>query len=364
MRFIITTILIAFSLRATCQDIQTAWGAKPTDTIKVTGIFKSEHLQYTDATGANIKMVVYDSIAKVFFKYNSPTNADISGKLNISDTAAMLSTYLQTGIAALSYAAINHVHTTSDITTGTFANGRISQSSVTQYQAALSIGVGQITGLGTLATQSGTFSGTSSGTNTGDQIISDATISTTDITTNDASISKHGFMAKATGSTVTFYRSDGSQATPTGVNSSITFLSSDVINNNAVANTIADVTGLSFAVTSGITYRFRFYIVYSSAATTTGSRWSINGPAVTFLHYNSNYTLTATSITNNQGNKTYNVPAASSASSLTTGNISIIEGIIRPSANGTVIARFASEISSSAITAVGGKSFVEWQAIN
>ena len=53
-------------------------------------------------------------------------------------------------------------------------------------------------GLGSLATQSGTFSGTSSGTNTGDQIISDATISLTDITTNNFSTTKHGFVPKGT----------------------------------------------------------------------------------------------------------------------------------------------------------------------
>lgn len=147
--------------------------------------------------------------------------------------------------------------------------------------------------------------------------------------------------------------------------SSRTFLPSDVINNNAVANTIADVTGLSFPVSANVTYAFKFFIVYSAAATTTGSRWAINGPATTFMNYTSQYTLTATSITNNAGLSAYNLPAASSASSLTTNNIAIIEGIIRPSSSGTVVARFASEILSSAITAIGGgRSYVEYQIIN
>jgi len=147
--------------------------------------------------------------------------------------------------------------------------------------------------------------------------------------------------------------------------SSRVFLPNDVINNNGSANTIADVTGLSFPVVANTTYKFRFWIVYSSAATTTGSRWSINGPATTFLNYFSNYTLTATSITNNQGLASYNVPAGASASSLTANNVAIIEGVIRPSADGTVIARFASEISASAITAIAsGKSYVEYQIIN
>ena len=68
-------------------------------------------------------------------------------------------------------------------------------------------------GLGTLATQSGTFSGTSSGTNTGDQIISDATISLTDITTNNFDTTKHGFVPKGT-NTGKFLKDDGTWGTP------------------------------------------------------------------------------------------------------------------------------------------------------
>ena len=138
----------------------------------------------------------------------------------------------------------------------------------------------------------------------------------------------------------------------TGLQSTV--LAADVTNANATANTIADVTGLSFAVTSGSKYWFRFVIPYTSAATTTGSRWSINGPASpTLLNYTSHYTLTATAETVNSATA-YDIPAAASASSLTAGNVAIIEGIIVPSATGTVIARFASEITVSAIVAKAG----------
>lgn len=131
-------------------------------------------------------------------------------------------------------------------------------------------------------------------------------------------------------------------------------LGSDVTNNNASANTIADVTALSFAVTAAQKYWFRFVIPYTAAATTTGSRWSISGPgSPTLLHYRSTYTLTATSNTFNSATA-YDIPAASNASSLTAGNIAIVEGFIVPSGNGTVIARFASEVSSSAIVAKAG----------
>jgi hypothetical protein len=136
-------------------------------------------------------------------------------------------------------------------------------------------------------------------------------------------------------------------------------LSSDVINNNATANTLADVTGLSFAVTSGSKYWFEFFIDYTSAATATGSRWSINGPSFTRLAYQANWSLTATSNTFSN-NVAYNLPAASNATSAaTTGNFAYITGIIQPSANGTLIARFASEVASSAITAKAG-SVCRW----
>lgn len=57
---------------------------------------------------------------------------------------------------------------------------------------------------------------TLAGINTGDQTLpTDATIATTDITTNNATTAKHGWMPKGTGSTATFFRSDMTQAAPT-----------------------------------------------------------------------------------------------------------------------------------------------------
>jgi hypothetical protein len=114
-------------------------------------------------------------------------------------------------------------------------------------------------------------------------------------------------------------------------------------------------TLLSFEVTAGNTYCFEFWIQYTAAATTTGSRWTINGPvASTMLSYTSRYTLTTTTITTNALLQAYDLPAASNTTSVIAMNMAIIEGIIKPSANGTVIARFASEVANSAITAKAG----------
>ncbi|MFA5999774.1 MAG: hypothetical protein WC783_02205, partial [Candidatus Paceibacterota bacterium] len=59
------------------------------------------------------------------------------------------------------------------------------------------------------------ITGINSGTNTGDQIISDATLTTTDITTNDFTTSKHGFVPKGT-NVGNFLRDDGTWAAPGG----------------------------------------------------------------------------------------------------------------------------------------------------
>lgn len=144
----------------------------------------------------------------------------------------------------------------------------------------------------------------------------------------------------------------GSNSISSGLNNTV--LASDVTNNNAVANSIADVTGLSFPVSNGNTYYFQFVIQYTSAATNTGSRWSISGPGGT-MRYRSQYSLTTTSQTVNEGLIAHDTPAASNATSAATGgNIALIEGFYTASADGSVVARFASEVTSSAIIAKAG----------
>lgn len=153
-------------------------------------------------------------------------------------------------------------------------------------------------------------------------------------------------------------RSDGLVAAAVNTLNTVV-LAADVINANATANTMADVTGMSFAVVAGESYWFSFAINFTSAALTTGSRWAVNVPASpTTLSYASRYTLTAIAETVNYA-AAVDIPAASNASALLTGNLAIIEGHVTPSASGVVVARFASEILSSAITAKRG-SLLRW----
>jgi len=81
---------------------------------------------------------------------------------------------------------------------------------------------------------------------------------------------KNGWQVYSTSGALKNSINQGNNTTGSGLNTVV--LGADVINNNAVANTMQDVTGLSFPVTAGKSYRFYFLSRYDAAATTTGSR--------------------------------------------------------------------------------------------
>jgi len=135
---------------------------------------------------------------------------------------------------------------------------------------------------------------------------------------------------------------------------SLVILNTDVVNNNAVANTLQNVTGLSFPVVAGETYWFEIYIDYTAALATTGSRWTLNGPSFTRLSYMSQWSLTATSFSF-YSNVAYQTPAASNVTSASTvGNTALLGGFVTPSVSGDIQVQFASEVLNSAITAKAG----------
>jgi len=142
-------------------------------------------------------------------------------------------------------------------------------------------------------------------------------------------------------------------------------LPADIVNNKATANRLIDVRELQFSVREDQRYWFCFTLMYRAALATTGSRWSIYGPgSPTALRYISENSLSTTTKTTTEGHAAYDLPAASNASSASTGaNIAHIEGFIdTPTTDGIVFPRFASEIAGSAITLLNG-SRLEWQRV-
>lgn len=125
------------------------------------------------------------------------------------------------------------------------------------------------------------------------------------------------------------------------------------VNNNAVANTLQDVTGMLFPVVAGTKYYAMFVIPYISANTATGMRFTLTGPAITKLVAKGTWAnnLGGTSDYSLHAVNAYDLPTASStASTSNNSNVGIIELWITPSVSGNVQLRFASEIAGSAVT--------------
>lgn len=135
------------------------------------------------------------------------------------------------------------------------------------------------------------------------------------------------------------------------------FLQSAQTNSNAIANTAEDLIGMSFNVVAGRRYKFQFNIAYTSAISTTGSRFTINSSVALTLYY-AYYinTLTGTTQTLLFVNAS-DSPSAANASSNTTGGTCFSTGILIPSSDGVIKMQFASEVAGSGITARQGSWF-------
>ena len=120
----------------------------------------------------------------------------------------------------------------------------------------------------------------------------------------------------------------------------------------SATTTVANVTGLSFAVSNGLYYRFRFTLVVQADTSTTGIRVTITTPTFTIL---SALVYTCQSTDGTLGSFTGNITA--SGDEVTTGQVAaintdyimVIEGIILPSAGGTVQLQAACEVAAGVI---------------
>ncbi len=127
---------------------------------------------------------------------------------------------------------------------------------------------------------------------------------------------------------------------------------------NQTADVLADVSGLTFPVVSGQVYEFKAELPYTSGASTTGVRFVVNGPAVTFLNGRSKYPLgTATTFTETTFSAVQ-IPAAANADTMAAGGIGSIAGFIKPSADGTFAIQVASENNTQPITVLAGATLM------
>lgn len=139
-------------------------------------------------------------------------------------------------------------------------------------------------------------------------------------------------------------------------------LGSDVSNSTT---TLADITGLAFAMEADKDYLVEAFLFQSAAATTTGIRQALNGPASptrvagewTGWGANANAPLTRGFNAYEQAN------TAATDTPSTIGAVKLM-AIVRNGANaGNLQLRFASEVGGSAVTILTG-SLLRWRKLN
>lgn len=128
---------------------------------------------------------------------------------------------------------------------------------------------------------------------------------------------------------------------------------------STTSTTLADATGLALPVLSGEYYRFKFMLLYQSAATTTGLKASVTVPSVTqFAAVMAGLVSTAAGGTANiffdHITSSGDAVTATGTPAAGTTHLVTIDGVIVPSANGNVQAQVASEVNASGVTIMQG----------
>lgn len=126
------------------------------------------------------------------------------------------------------------------------------------------------------------------------------------------------------------------------------------------ATALANVTGMTFSVTNGLKYEFWAAVVYSAAATTTGSAWSMDCPTGSISIQVESALTNSTTFDHWQNAE--NTLLASASSAYTSLNLAYVRGVYSATASGTCQLRGATEVASSAIT-VQGSSNINWREI-
>ena len=175
------------------------------------------------------------------------------------------------------------------------------------------------------------------GTNSGDQtLLTDATITTTDVTTNNASTSKHGWLPKLDNVSTNFLNGQGAWSAPSvGTGYLYSYKASDQTN---IGTSFTSITNLGVSVAANGVYEFEFFIIADADAVTTGIDISCDGPvSPTYIIYEVTYWTSATAHTE-RCFTAYNGNTASTGSNGTAAKVFRLSGVLRNGANpGTLL---------------------------
>src|SRR3990167_11333458 len=181
--------------------------------------------------------------------------------------------------------------------------------------------------------------------------ITDTVIVLADVTTNNVTISAHGFAPKSTNNTALFLRNANPPdwaAPPGGAGILSTTYKAGTQSFSSTA--LADVTGMNFACASTTLYHYKFLPMFQSGTATVGLKWSVTYPASTIAAGRVSMMVTAS------GTTAYFHGLISASGSSVTGTsvvaaatigIAIIEGIVKATAAGSIQLQAAAEAAGT-----------------
>jgi len=127
--------------------------------------------------------------------------------------------------------------------------------------------------------------------------------------------------------------------------------SAQVTNSSNITPT--DVTGLSFALTANRRYHFKFLVTFQTVATTTGIAFTFTAPNTTFINWKVKIQQAAAGTDTyyeNQALTSSSVLVSASVIAANTDYWAEVEGVIEPSADGTLQLQTRSEVNASQVT--------------
>ena len=181
--------------------------------------------------------------------------------------------------------------------------------------------------------------------------ITDAGLIVTDVTTNNVTISAHGFVPKSTNNTALFLRNNNPPdwaAPPGGAGILTTTYKSGTQAFSSTA--LTDVTSLNFACASTTLYHYKFVVMHKTGTATVGMKFSLTYPSSTIAAGRVSMGVTAS------GTTAYFHGLISASGTAVTGTsqiaantigVAIIEGIVRATAAGSIQLQAAAEAAGT-----------------
>lgn len=180
-------------------------------------------------------------------------------------------------------------------------------------------------------------------------LVTDAIMTTSDVTTNNVSTSKHGFVPKAPNSTTQFLRGDATWATPSGP---FTTVRKTGLEQGALTTSLTQaVNETAFTLAASTNYVFEYWVRYRTAAATTGLVLAVEtpgSPVGVWGWYGTPLAATGT-VTGGAVRGSNSTFSISSGGVDTSDSIAYFTGIVMNGTNaGTMQLKFCTEVSGSA----------------